>query len=899
MLNNIDKSNMYKLLDHWINNISPNYFDMSDLNLNRIGLFGYVNEIMAHNQESIMNENSVMYNELFFKRAVLPQSIYAYASHYQVDDIGASAAKMSFAIGINEEDLLKKAIKEGTETFFVIDAGTQIIVEGVKTYTIDYGIKISIKQDSYGENVYSAKYLTDGLDNPISSIKDKSNPYLKLTKITYSKTNYIFIYLEASQVDIIEKDKTIYSDDFIEYFSFDIECDTNEGEIADFSVFYKEPNSTEFIQIEKKLIDSAATENPFCYYQYKDHNKVNISFSTIARFFRPKFNSELKFIFYNTLGEQGNFEYTGDNVTVNLKSDKYDYRDIIVIGKSVSNSVGGRSRKTYEEIKNDVAINASTSNNIATEIDLNNRFKYIEGTNNIFFVKKRDDIIDRLYGAFLLLEDNEKNIVPSNTVDIMLTEKDFDLIDPNTKRSVVKAGAGFVYAPNERLLKRRDEYYDYELYEKDDYWYTNPFTIVVNKSPFYMEYYLNSIDTSFIPKYSHVNDSAIINFIVNKIEIKRNAIKENYYTITFRAIPNAERKDLKFANFDDKYKFISPNENVKACGILMDDDKNPTHSFNFNMIDSDYYTNECVFEALVHTDDYISIYGGLRMTENIFDLNDPTIPEPLIPASTLNIGVLMYVKNNFDEDIETAPMYYENTNFYENSNGYSITNEYTISEKVNFINNLNKLMYSDVQYDRDYRNNLNYIIKEVPVISYPYLYDNNYGTAFIKNFLSNYLSLKELLKFLTNSYNLSIKLYNTYGKSYYLYVNEDRTNTLDRVNIYIKCKIKLNPNKAMDEGLKTDIKNFIREYIDSVNNDDMNLYISNLIKSLENNFRDIIYINFEKMNNYSSTIQSIEKKFPGADLNEKNKLKEFVPEYLNINRSYYYDTNYDVNVAFV
>ena len=108
-----DRTNMYELMNYWLSEIAPKYFDLEDLSLNRIGLFGYVNEIMAHSDEAIINENSILYNELFFKKAVLPPSIYSYASHYGVENLTAIPATMNFAIGISEQTLLNKSISNG------------------------------------------------------------------------------------------------------------------------------------------------------------------------------------------------------------------------------------------------------------------------------------------------------------------------------------------------------------------------------------------------------------------------------------------------------------------------------------------------------------------------------------------------------------------------------------------------------------------------------------------------------------------------------------------------------------------------------------------------------------------------------------------------------------------
>ena len=417
-----DRTNMYDMMEYWLKNISPKYFDLQDVSLNRLGLFGNTNEIMAHSFESIVNENSILYNELFFKRAVLPNSIYSYASHYNVTNLTAKPATMSFAIGMDEQTLLNNAIQDDNgDSYFIIDSNTEIIVEDKITFMLDYDIKITIKRDDAGNFYYSAKYITADLDNPLSVIKNTSNPSLKLTKIKSGLTYYIFISVDAHQYKKIEKNKTIYSDDFIEYFSFDMDFDdSDDGQLADFNVYYRKPNATEFNQIDKVLIDSAESDKPFCFYQFKDYNQVNITFSTIARFFRPEYNSELNFIFFSTLGAGGNFKYTGDNVAVNLKSNKYDYRNVIMIGKALSDSVGGEDRLTYEEIKDQVSIKASTCGVIGTELDLNKHFEATQDISQVLFTKKRDDILDRLYGAFLLMRDAKNNLIPTNTTDLDL-----------------------------------------------------------------------------------------------------------------------------------------------------------------------------------------------------------------------------------------------------------------------------------------------------------------------------------------------------------------------------------------------------------------------------------------------------------------------------------------------
>ena len=890
-----NQSNMYDITEQWLTEVAPKYFDLPDLSLNRIGLFGYVNELMAHSLEAMSNENSILYNELFFKRAVLPQSIYAYASHYNLEDINAKPASMQFALGITEKDLLEKSVSDESGDYFIIDSDSTIMVEEKIPFMLDYSIKITIKQDYDGRYIYSAKYITEGLDNPISDINSTSNPFVKLIEVKQDLTNYIFVYVTAHQCEKITSEKILYSQDFIDYFTFDIGYDQDKGQLADFSAYYKAPTESEYTQIKKMLIDLEAVDGRFCYYQYKDYNTINISFATAARYFKPEFNSSLQFIFYNTLGAEGNFKYTGDNVSVILKSDNYDYKNLIMIGKSLSNSEGGRDRKTYEEIKNMVAAKASTCNILSTDIDLNAHFENLSECSKIYFCKKRDDIIDRRFGAFLLLKDSENYIMPTNTVNLQISENQFDSFDEVTKRYIIKPGKRIVYIENSKTAKviSDDDVNEYS------YEYRNPFTLVVNRHPFFIEYYMPSINYNYIPDYYKISDYTIFNLICTNINIERDAYRSKTYTITIEVNPNID--DLTgipdIATTTDNWKTFTDTKFVKMLGYIYDTNGKIVNQLDdFKMISYKNSTHKMVFQTSFTTDDYVSAYSYMRITDGIIEIDDKDNETPLIDATRLKFGFLGLIKGNkfltSDSDIR---------NRVTGTEGYDISNIFMIDEYVDILNNLNKLMYSSVEYcNSSYHDDLTYLIKEVPVVRKDFMDIKDYSDEFIYQFTKDYGYLKKDLDKLTNAYNICIKLFNTYGKSSYFYINQDKDLNLDRVNMAIHFRIKLNPNKINDTPLKISIKDFIKNYIDEVN-DDINLYISNLIKSLENNFEDIRFINFKNINEYSSEVQSVEKNFPSIEANNLDQLLEFVPEYLNINKTYegYHSVKFDVDVEFI
>lgn len=886
----------YDMADFWLETVAPKYFDMNDTSLNRAGLFGYINEILSHSLESLLNENTILFNEQFFKRAKLPQTIYSNASHYGVTDLGARPARMKFALTINEETLLKKTIHNNNANYFIIDSMSEIIVENEFIYSLDYDIKISVSKNNNGKYVYSARYVTDELDNPVSPIKTHSNPYLKLASLTQNRSKYIVLYVEASQCNKIIKNKVIYSDDFIDYFSFDVDYDSSMGQLADFSVYYREPTSTEFKQIEKRTMDSAATEKPFCFYQRKDLNKINISFSTIMRFFRPKINSELKIVFYNTEGAHGNYQYLGDNCKIHLKSEKFDYRDTIIMVKSLSDSVNGRDVKTFEEIKNETAILACTANNISTERDLNNYFAVQENFADVLFVKKRDDILDRRFSSFLMLRDGENNIIPSNTLGMDLSDDDFDLVEESTKRYILKAGREFIYKPDSRELKRF--YRGKTLLSNPKFSFMNPFTIIVNKQPFFVSYFCNSISKNFTPEFHEVNDEASVNFIINNILMKRNAIEEDYYDITFNTVPNIDQLDYEFANLDKDEKFVSDNHKMKVKGVLYDADGTLAHYFDCEMIDYNNNDKRAYFSAKIKTDDYISVYSFLRTTGNLYDLKNPEIEQPLIPATDLRFGFICYIQDEI-ANCDQRSRYHQKI---PGTNDYTVVNVYNIDEGVQFINNFDKMMYSDIKFRMDDNGNFNYIIDEVPVIKHEYLSIKKYSDQFFNVFMTNFTVLGSYLNRLTNAFNLSVKLFNTYGKAYYYYINKKTTNLLDQINLKLYLSIKLNPNKIMDSILKEEIRMFILRYIETVaTTENMNFYYSNLITNLEQHFDpDIRWTEIHRMNGYDASVQSVEKNFPILDSFNNNNLLDFVPEYLNINKTFSKDkVMYDVIVEFV
>ena len=104
-----------------------------------------------------------------------------------------------------------------------------------------------------------------------NSISDLYDPYVKIRR---SGDGYIAIEVQCHQMyrEIIEEEIT--SNTVVNYSTVDV---TFYGQLAGFEVLYKDPDSSEWQQLDTRIIFSQPTTDPFCYYQFIDDNNIKIS----------------------------------------------------------------------------------------------------------------------------------------------------------------------------------------------------------------------------------------------------------------------------------------------------------------------------------------------------------------------------------------------------------------------------------------------------------------------------------------------------------------------------------------------------------------------------------------------------------------------------------------------
>lgn len=289
----------------------------------------------------------------------------------------------------------------------------------------------------------------------------------------------------------------------------------------------------------------------------------------------------------------------------------------------------------------------------------------------------------------------------------------------------------------------------------------------------------------------------------------------------------------------------------------------------------------------------------------------------LIPMTNVEVRFVVLYKDYEDVSART-------TNNYPNSSAmfslvdYQWTNIYsTFSDRVDLIKPLN--MIRSAMYFRDDRlynvTSGDIYMYSSPMVKYSLLqhYDSkgeltknesgrtNYEmfTYMIQQWFMQYQYLEKVLaSVICQATYIDLKWYRTYGRSKN-YVIGDEDQIIDRVNISIAFHIYLvtgtDQLKANDE-----LKTFIKETIESLNEEGINeLHISNLMRTIENNFAYVDHMKFIGLNGevdsdgtykltdkmgYSTNYQSIRS--ITTDINELSKEERFayVPEMLCINK---------------
>lgn len=868
---NRDYTDNFSVKDTAMKNLAEKYFGDEDISTLNVGVLGFTLEQIANLTEDSFNTMSILINEAFPNKAIIPEDIYSHAAIFQIDNTFTACSQCAFVMLLNQEEILSHATTISNRKIFYLDKRMIISVEGIP-FTLDYDIQIiAQKQNVTGvetEYNFSAKYVLDS-KNSISNIND---PYLKIRKLPDGNLLLMFIVHQVERTEIFDSITTNTKVNYpVKTYSF-------EDDLSGFDIFYKAPSDKTWTQLDTRIKFSLPIKTPFCYYKLKDEQTLEITFSSRDGYFQPEFNSELRIVMYTTKGDAGKFPvYNGTHIEVQANSETYDYNDDITIAvKPTSDSAGASAKMSLEALQALTVESYSNATEISSENDLYNyfmNFKYRYG-NEIKVIKRRDDITERLFSAFLLIK-NEDYIYPTNTLHLDLGYDDYDDND-NDNRFTLKPGHVFAYKDGSMdTMKLIPDVWAWqtdavqELMKQYPFVYTNPFLISMSKTPNLIGLYNTLVNQTVQLDYVSANDDSFVQFITSKIDITRTLEEESAYEMSVSIIPTSSLEEYVFNLGTSQGNYVR----VVAAFCNMAGEEVGYIELLPKEINPDDKSN-VTFSARLETNDVVSSTGYFPITNALrTDGKEDDVHVPIKDAQ-VNIYIL------YDDALTEQNRF---SGFFDDMTYFVVTNVYSNrNAPLTFIEPLN-MMRSTVTFSNVGTPDepiVNSHLSLLPVVKASVVSDIKNFKFFIERLNANYTYITECTDILRNNTNIDIKFYNTYGKSIN-YCIGDGDELIDRVNLTIKFQITLYDG-ADEITVRRDLTNFIKQFVERVNveNGGNNLYISNLIREIENTFGSVHYQKFLGINDYDTSYQTISIKEPDLNNLPKNERRNYVPEVL-------------------
>jgi len=242
----------------------PKAFPNIPMNKLNLGFTGITSEMISQAIEDAHGTASLMMNESFITRAILPNSIYSEASLFDLGYTFATPSRCNFALQLWLPDIIKysTAVKNSNTLRYILDKDTKLIL-GDNTYRLDYDIIID-HQFIDGKRVFNIYYDME----ETNSISIVNNKYVKhqVTSI-----DWLVLFVELQEFE--RKVETNSITDNLVTTNSDIELKWNR-QIAGLDLIYITPYG-ERRSMKLKTQYTKEDIDPFVWYSFYYHYKKN------------------------------------------------------------------------------------------------------------------------------------------------------------------------------------------------------------------------------------------------------------------------------------------------------------------------------------------------------------------------------------------------------------------------------------------------------------------------------------------------------------------------------------------------------------------------------------------------------------------------------------------------
>lgn len=858
--------NMTKILQ----DLGSNFFP-TDLSQQRIGMFGFLTESMARLFGAVILDSNMRANEYHTITAKKMDTLLHDASILGVEVENTNPAEMVAYLLINTSDIHRADLaniednpSDGNKTYYlVIERDTTINIAGY-TFMLEWDILVTANySDTAKEYIYSARYLTEGDEDPHNNDNCSGRVYIKedtLSELTDKyiqgnviKSNGASLFMMRVNLRQMEKKYEYYVVSEIDPISLTGLEFPYDDYLSHFNVYFRENQSSawEYVRPISIYDTSTYTEKTIQYQVDKDAKVIILN----ATEFDVKYNSEFRIDIFTTNGSNGNITYNGDGSDIVCNLTSYDgnhvYAGIDLTCIPITAAQYGKDPATIEDVRGKVIRAKGSRNALSTEYDLYNYMKERDMINDYFFLKKRSDILEHIYGTFTILRTTNGDIIPSTTLNLIVKKEN----DPQNglhyedRLLTIKSGTPFRNVIN--LLGEKDEEGNVIISDDDqtllDIVHENfqsdgsldkflstvynrvdesgnilsnsevakkesmmklyglPYTVVYDTLNQLTSLYLTSISRSVDMSATGVNDELEYeaNFVIDHINISRNSyLGEDSYKIQVSVMANADYSNCVLGEY--------VNSGVTENALML-------KGFVYNRDTSDMTSDAGKEYPYAFFDfDFISFNSGIFTFETNIKIDDALTMT--YDNMKINSPDFMYIINSLrmaDEDnITSGTLHLKNIipnsacsiDVFNIKIGLAI---YYLAAPVN-----ERTGVPSIQLSTDFDGE--YILND---FGYPDPILNSYGYPEFENSVDNDSDVIPYI--MTNLYTNSSDLIDFYiDMSYVVRATTDFVDIGSDQYIYFRDVPLLQYSKAIDNDISSRVTNIIsdtKEYLDEIN----------------------------------------------------------------------------------
>lgn len=688
-------TDLYEIADY-VGEIQADNMDGVSSDTLMLGIFGYMREVFSQTIQNTIIMASEFANEGIATKAKFEKNIIAHALGLGITNINAVPAQIEVYLTFIEDEIIN-ALGGGSGDF-IFDRDNQIYFDDLEFHP-DYDIIIRRVRLSNGEFTYTAMYDMQGdgiYENPISDI---TNPYLTPPIVmAVNGTRYLFTSCLLRQVEKTTIYKKVLSDNTISSKTVNF---TFDSQLAGFDVDVSNANGSTHLTPVYEGLSSSGTRYAYVWYTYLDADNIRIKFDRNSYY--PRINTDIEIHLQTTQGERGNFTWSGtDYPSFYFDSERLGYTNIFVQVRPINNeSMYGMDKKTVDELKEIIPKEALSRGSITNTTDLQNYFNAIDtDSSKMYFYKRRDNCLERLYYSYIVMKDATNNIVPTNTVAIE--------VDPSALET--DTGSGKLILKRGQILKLSADGNTCTLFDRDptqepDYtdgfYYIIPYNFAINLDPMYGMYFLTTMNVNKNLGFTYINEECQFQYIATYINWNRKYLTEtDTYVLTMNVAQNITA-DNTMITVDADGNITSSK--VKAYIVFYNDEDEPIRYAegtigNFSRESGTFdFTFKFTSNDLIDSENHIRIAG---LDQAGFSVGEG-LDYAYLPGNTKAMIHIITYQPEFSTDT-----YYDdilgNTHIDIRDiipivDGWCIANSYEVLSGIDFFYNYSEIVYSNIE----------------------------------------------------------------------------------------------------------------------------------------------------------------------------------------------------------